>query len=246
MTQEEFDRTIRKLPASMHAVYKVFVALDCEKGIGAPDLSAEVPGTTWKPRAGGLTKEIDSLRARGLLRKVGVRKTGKGGKSLLFRVTAPDEVEGAMAAFKREGPGLGKDAKRLLDPDDPVRILRKRLREYSVLEHPSFTGYWTRRRQIADITLALIDMDEMVFWDCTHMEDHDFVRATEEMTMLFLMIDRTLDALEQRREEDRMHGKLEKMENNNGRGGYELENVKGARRRIRARIKKLQDERVTN
>lgn len=246
MTQEEFDKLIRNLPNSMRMLYSAFVVLDNEQGVGAPDFNVEVAGTNWKPKAGGLTKQIDGLRVRGLLRQVGMRKSRKGGHSMLFRVTAPDEVEAAREAFKREGPGLGRHRRhRLLDPLDPVGVLRARLREYQSYEEPSFTGYWKTRRRITDITLLLVELSVEVFWDATE-DVGDLDRAREEIETLLLVADRALDAIDQRQEELRLEGKLEKMENTNGREGGDLAAVHAGRRRLRNRLKRLQAERVTN
>jgi NTP pyrophosphatase (non-canonical NTP hydrolase) len=246
MNQKDFDKLIQELPPTPREMYPAFVALDNERGVAAPDLKRPVPGTSWEGRAGGLTKEIDAMRQRGLLRKVGERRSANGQKSLAFRVTRPDEVEAAREAFKHEGSGLGKHRHhRLLDPLDPVRELRARLREYKSYEEPSFTAYWKTRRRITDITLLLVELSVEVFWDTTE-EEGDLDRAREEFETLLFVADRALDAIDQRQEELRLEGKLEKMENTTGREGGDLTAVHAGRRRLRKRLKQLQAERVIN
>ena len=248
MTEAEHAQVVANLPRALARLYPAMVKLYAEKGpIGAPDLAHGVAGTDWRGRGGGLSKELDGLRKRGLIRKIAERESRAAGRvTLLFKVSDPDEVEQAMREFDEQGPGIGWSRQRkILATDDPVRELRRRLRDYEMRESASYTSYWKTRRQITEISLAFLDFSEKIFWEDS-VHENDIARAEEDMATLAIILDRAMEAVEQRRAEDKVRQTLSHTENTNGRVGGDLIAVKEGRKRLRKRLDELKRQRVTS
>lgn len=138
MNDQEYGGTIGRLSRSRRAVFDVLVA----QGPITDDELVEITGAS---RSRVIPRRSE-LMQMGLVRGAGSRTTASGGKTTIWEVVPPAEVEQSREIAEQRGPRRQEIAKWPLE--DKVRVARALLRDRKVndaLQGPAGSGPGSRR-----------------------------------------------------------------------------------------------------
>lgn len=138
MNDHDYGRTIGRLSPSRRAVFEVIVA---SGPMTDEDLVEEMNASRSR-----VIPRRSELMQMGLVRGAGSRATASGGKTTIWEVVPPAEVEQSREIAEQRGPRRQEIARWPLE--DKVRVARALLRDRKVndaLQAPAGSGPGTRR-----------------------------------------------------------------------------------------------------
>jgi hypothetical protein len=156
MNQQE--EVIDSLSAPLRRLYQ---AIEQHGPLGAPELRVDLPlngDGDWKGRPDGMTKEIRTLQAKGLVRQKGTRK-GRGPATRIYEATPSDEIVREADKFKRkQSPTRKRD----------MSGTTARIADYRRMEKEAgltARAHWIeKRRRVLELGKVFRDLEPMVYW----------------------------------------------------------------------------------
>lgn len=163
MNQQE--QALASLTPTLRRLYR---AIEEHGPIGAPGLRVDLPlqngDGPWKGRSDGMTKELNTLQAKGLIRQVDTDSSKSGIPARIYGITPPDEIDKQAEKFKRQRPSLRKRDMSGLSARiaDYKRMEKEIEREKGPL---SARAHWIRKRvKVLELGKLFRDLEPMIYW----------------------------------------------------------------------------------
>jgi hypothetical protein len=163
-------------------------------------------------RADGMTSEFRRLMSHGLIRVVGRAPRERGIKPRMYERVPLSEVEVEAEKFA---------ARR---PTQRSRSAASKLNEMRRREAGEFSGWHRTRKRILEETQLLTQVETMAFWDAVPEDELELV--LDEVLDLRQWANAVIEAINERKMDDALRAKIEKMLATSGRNEHEKDTVR--------------------
>jgi hypothetical protein len=213
MKQDDYDALIARLDPNDRAM------LAEAKRLGMATVSDLRPVTegrkTGEPLAYGLTRELDRLQEKGLLRQVEKKPKAK------YAPVPVAEVEDAVERFALRNK---RKVKR--------KTNRSRMADLRTYEHGDYAEFYRVHRRLVDLGEYIrVHIPKMAYWQVAPKED--LAQIANELIALRMAIDDAMMCLKERADDDEALARIKKLEAENGRTGPELEAFRATAQKLR-------------
>lgn len=213
MTQDDYEALVARLDPNDRAM------LAEAKRLGTATVSDLRPVTkgpkTGKPMEYGLTRELQRLQEKGLLRLVEKKPKAR------YAPVPVSEVEDAVERY-----ALRKKRK------TKRKTNRSRMAEIRTYEHGDYAEFYRVHRRVVELGEYVgVHITKMAYWQAAPKDDLAHVAA--ELIALRDAIDDAMMCLKERADDDEALAKIAKLEATNGRSGPEAEAFKAVAQKLR-------------
>jgi hypothetical protein len=213
MTQDDYDTLVARIDPNDRAI------LAEAKRRGTATVSELRPVTkgpkTGKPMEYGLTRELQRLQEKGLLRLVEKKPKAR------YAAVPAGEVEDAAERY-----ALRKKRK------TKRKTNRSRMADLRTYEHGDYAEFYRVHRRVVELGEYVgVHITKMAYWQAAPKDD--LAKVATELIALRDAIDDAMMCLKERVDDDQALARIEKLEATNGRMGAEAESYKEVARKLR-------------
>ena len=163
-------------------------------------------------RADGMTAELRRLMSHGLIRVVGRAPRERGIKPRMYERVSLSEVEAEAEKFAARRP-----TRRSRSAGSKLNEMRRR-------EAGEFSGWHRTRKRILEETQLLTQVETMAFWDAVPEDELELV--LDEVLDLRQWVNAVIEAINERKMDDALRARIEKMLATSGRNEHEKDIVR--------------------
>lgn len=213
MTHDEYDALVGRMDSNDRAM--LLEARRVDRPVTVSDLRPVTRGRkTGEPLAYGLSRELERLQTKGLLRQVGQNPAK-------YAAVPVSDVEDAKDRYALRAKRKKKR-----------KSNRSRMVDLKTYEHGDYAEFYRVHRRLVELAEYVgVHIPKMAYWQVAPKED--LAQIAKELLALRERIDDAMMCLKERADDDQLRARIEKLEAESGREGPELETFRAAADKLR-------------